>query len=802
MNARTWWVCAALAATLGCSNDGAGPSNSTVAATDIAPALDTLRSIGAEVRLVATSRTAQAPAKGVYGWTVSDTAVLQGFPVPPDTFLVRARAEGTAIVRVFEQGGTRDSARVVVRQAIARIPVSPFFAYRACPVQLVAQPQDSGGHAIGHAVNVTLASHNTSVATIGPGALLLPRGTGGVVIDATAEGVTTATTIYLSAAPVFQVGTTPFATFQIGAGQYAIATPRAPSPIDAPVTLRFRSSDSTVARLPVDTDVVPAGYQEGNGTTIVGVKPGTATVRVVACDVPTDSVTMRVTTPRIANSPVSSGSARTDDPPWTVHLTIGDSVGGGGPTFTTLPIHVFATDTAVIHPDSPYVHVPAGDYRTTSVLTWASHGTARVVFVDSAGRYPPDTTAPVSVSFPPLQLSVVTDTLSLGMRQRGSVPLGLDRPVADSALTVHVTSSDTVVASALPATISMPVGSTGSSPIVLTTHDTTGATQVMATAYRHEPIGVTVLADRPQFGLFVPVTGIPHYPGDPPGEVSVFATDSLSARRVMLGGKPTEDVTASLVSSDPSIASLDSTSLTIAAGTGNAGIAHLSFNAPGTVTITASDPRAVYYRYRPATSIPITIVPKRLVLFDSTMFLGIGQYWSDAVYIEGRIPTDLVVTLTHTNPAVAQLDRMTDTLPSYGPSGPVPLHGLLTGVDTVFATASGWLPDTMPVVVGLGTVTLASWPASLAVADSAQIYLRVANQVDDGRLVDSATTFMLTPNASLAFSSGSAPITSVAVPPGGQGSSYFYVKAIATGTGTVTITNPNYQPLTKSLAVP
>jgi hypothetical protein len=282
--------------------------------------------------------------------------------------------------------------------------------------------------------------------------------------------------------------------------------------------------------------------------------------------------------------------------------------------------------------------------------------------------------------------------------------------------------------------------------------------------------------------------------------VSVFATDSLSVAGP--GNRSvTDNVPAAIASSNPGVAALDSTTLTIPAGRAGSGVAHLSYNAPGTVTLTASDPRAVYYRYGSATSGSIQIVPKRLVFSDSVMLLGIGQYWSDGVFLEGRIPTDLVVSLSHTTPAVARLDRTTDTLLSQFPSGPVPLHGLAAGADTVTATASGWLPGRMPVVVGPGTVTLVGWPTTLRLGDSARIYLQVGDQAGHGRLVDALTTFTLTPNANIVFTSGSGPIAAVSVAPNGATTTSFYVKGAAPGMGTVAITNPNYQSYASSLTV-
>lgn len=306
---------------------------------------------------------------------------------------------------------------------------------------------------------------------------------------------------------------------------------------------------------------------------------------------------------------------------------------------------------------------------------------------------------------------------------------------------------------------------------------------------------------RPQFGVGAPVSGIPHYPGEPAGDVMVGAGDSLDMLTYSGAGVPIENVTADIVSSNPSVGSLDSTNLTVPAGQSVSGTAHLSFNAPGSVTITATDPRSTYYRYASATSATVVIVPKRLVFSDSVMLLGIGQFWSDAVFLEGRIPTDLVASLSHTAPAVATLDRNVDTLFATGPSGPVPMHGLAAGVDTVIATASGWIPDTLLVRVGPGTVVLWGWPSALRVGDCAQVSLQVEDQRGEGRLTDSATTFTLTPDANIMFTGTTGVINVVTVAALNQGTGYFYVKAVAPGTGTASITNANYQPYTNSVTV-
>ena len=788
-----------LAVAVGCSHETAGPNQSPITATTVAPHSDRLKFINETVRLAATSQTAHGRAAGIYRWSVSDTTVVSGTPVAQDTFVAYARREGTAVVRVVELGGTRDSVQIIVRQQTAQVSVTPPLAYRACPVRLTAVAVDSGGTPVSHHVSVTVVSRRPALATIDSTLLLTPRTAGLDTIAATAEGVTTATPFRIDPAPVFQVGNTPFSTIVIGATQFAVLAPRAQTTTGAPLTLHFQSSDSNVARMALADVAVPLGYQLPPGTDVDGIAPGTAQVRVTACDVLSDSATVRVNTPRFLHLAASPG-LRTDDAPWHVEVDLEDSLGGLGFVFAPLTIHVSATDTAVIHPDSAYIHVPARANVTHSVLTWASHGTAAVVFTDSAGRYAPDTIGPVSVRFPPLFLGV-RDTTALGMRQRRSLDLGVDRTVTGTPLTVNVAMSDTTALSESPASVTIPLGSTAGPPVVITGRDTSGMATVVATAYRHEPATVTVRVNRPQFGVGAPVTGIPHYPGELPGDVTVGAGDSLDQLTSSGGGMPIETVTADIVSSNPSIASLDSTSLTIPAGQSVSGTAHLSFNAPGSVTITATDPRSAYYRYGSATSATVMIVPKRLVFSDSVMLLGIGQYWSDAVFLEGRIPTDLVVSLTHTAPAVATLDHPIDTLFSTGPSGPVALHGLAAGVDSVVAAASGWLPDTLPVRVGPGTVVLWGWPSALRQGDSAEVSLQVADQAGEGRLADAATTFTLAPNANIVFTSTDGVIGAVTVSAKNQGTGYFYVKAVAPGTGTATITNANYQPYSNSVTV-
>src|SRR5437588_12338248 len=101
------------------------------------------------------------------------------------------------------------------------------------------------------------------------------------------------------------------------------------------------------------------------------------------------------------------------------------------------------------------------------------------------------------------------------MRQRRSIDLGVDRTVTGAPLVVHVAVNDTTALIESPATLTMPVGSTGGPPPVFTGRDTSGVATIIATAYRHERTAVPVAFTRPQFGVGGPAWGLPHYPSVP-----------------------------------------------------------------------------------------------------------------------------------------------------------------------------------------------------------------------------------------------------------------------------------------------
>src|SRR5437879_8067981 len=150
-------VVATAAVSLTCG-EGTGTDANVVSRVVITPALDTLQSLGEQLTLsVVAYSGSRVYDGGEYTWERSDTAVLflaTGVPTSR-TRTVTARKNGGTIVRVREARGASDSARIVVRQQVARfVPFGgpPSRAYRACslPAGLVAV--DARGHEVADAV--------------------------------------------------------------------------------------------------------------------------------------------------------------------------------------------------------------------------------------------------------------------------------------------------------------------------------------------------------------------------------------------------------------------------------------------------------------------------------------------------------------------------------------------------------------------------------------------------------------------------------------------------------------------------
>jgi len=784
-----------------------------ITALTITPAVDTLRSLGdvATLTVHAAIDTQAYTGGGSYSWDVSDTAVIgfQSVSFDSTTATIVARRDGAAYVRVREARGVRDSLRIVVRQRVAAILVpQSTVAFRGCPNRIVALAIDARNNAVAGAV-LAWATTDSSRATVDASGLVTPLIAGSDTIVISSGDVTrrVALVVNVAATPTLETRGAVAGVTAVGVGQYALAFGDLGSSFPyylAPARFRVVSSDTTILKsVPADTvsyfvsTTITAGPVR-----LVGRAVGSVTLTPYLCDVAGPSVPFPVTRATLViGAPASP--ARTDDPPVYLGARTRDSTGGFQFIAQPLTVRFTATDTTVIMPDSAYQHLPVGTDQTAMRFTFTDSGTTRVVLLDSSGASLPDSSSPVHVRYPPLFIfsdgAGQADTLHIGMRQKPyydvyRARVGLDRFVSGQPLVVHVSTSDGAVVAVGPDSAEIPVGQSATTGAFdIASRDSRGTAIVTARAFRHEDDRMAIVVGRPAVRVLGPSPDFALYPGDL-GQVQVFAVDSATGSF----GFPTEAVTFSLTVSDTSVVSLDSATLTVPGGDQASAVAGMTFKKPGTVTITATDPRVAPYSYAPGTSLPFTVLMPYLVA-DSVFSLGIGQTFGFFVNVNGRLKPGDVVHLEHRNPAVAML---ADTIMTG--SGAVGATGIAAGVDTVIATAPGFTPDTGTIVVGPGIIELDYWPpVDLTVGQIWSPPISLGLFAPDGgvRLTADTMSITLTPNANIEFLKDGVPVTSVTVVAGDHSSEQFSLRAKAAGTGTVTFSAPNYTPLTKSVTI-
>ncbi len=779
----------------------------------VTPALDTLTSLFDAVAETVHAFIGNQPYTfGSYTWELSDTTVAVLLGSGPDSLrFVQSRAKGASFVRVREARGAQDSARIVVRQRVAFIfaPQSNR-AFRGCPVQLHAFPVDARNNTVPGAA-LAWMSTDTTLARVDSAGLVTPRAAGVDTIVISSEGVSrrVALVIAVAATPTLQASGAYAPVTSVGVGQYSLGfgnvEPSFPYYL-APARFRVVSSDTTILKsVPADTE----GYLTSTTllagpVRLVGRAVGSVTLTPYLCDAAGPSVSFPVTRAKLKLFSTLDSTARTDDPLVNLNVRTQDSTGAVQFTAVPLTVRNTATDTNVIRPDSTYRHLPVGTDQTYMSFTFADSGRARIVLLDSSGIFLADSSSVVHVRYPPLFIfsdgGGQADTLHLGMRQKPyydvyRARVGLDRFVTGAPLGVHVSISDSTIVRVGPDSSEVPVGQSATvGRFDIAARDTRGTAIFTARAHRHADDQVVIVVGRPAVQVHAPSPDWALYVGDL-GQVQVFAADSATGAT----GFPTESVTVVLTVSDTAVISLDSATVTIPRGDYASTLGGITFKKPGTVTITATDPRVAPYSYSPATSTPFTI-SKPYLDAVSSVSLGIEQTWSFGVGVNGPLPQGQAIHFTNSNPAVATLADSVATyyLPGFAS---VAVVGVAAGVDTVIASTPGFVPDTGVILVGTGTVDVHQWPSSgLHVDQTWPLELFIVAPSGDARLTAVTKTFTLTANGNIQFLKDGVPITTLTVD-AGQEFVQFTVKGTAVGTGTVTVSAPNYDPVTKNVTV-
>jgi hypothetical protein len=253
----------------------------------------------------------------------------------------------------------------------------------------------------------------------------------------------------------------------------------------------------------------------------------------------------------------------------------------------------------------------------------------------------------------------------------------------------------------------------------------------------------------------------------------------------------TENVPVTLVSDSLAVAGLDSSTVTIPAGSSYSSTAKYIVNGPGVTFVTASDARGIYQHYLPGTTLSYSN-QAYLYPVDNRYSIGVGQrlhFYSQLNFIN---PSDVLVTLTGTGGHTSRTGTSVDTVLAYNYYKYSALDATSAGSDTVIFTSPGFRNGRMVVDVSQGTFALSSAPLSMKVGDVVGFYVYLRSP--DGSYAEAAVPTTLTLAATNGqWWDGAAAVTSGSA---ATGTYYLYtsIKATVAGTATFTISAPGYLP--------
>ena len=608
------------------------------------------------------------------------------------TATLSGRNSGTTRVFAVDGSGSGyagDTAVLAVQASVQLVPASYSMLVndeRAGQV-LLTDPAPVGGSFI------TFGFGTPGRVSISPDPAFIPAGqlSANVVIRGLTAGTTTVTpaatgvngvTANVTTSPaVLQVSTT---AVRMGAGQYvpnlyALVAQN----VSNPLTLTLTSSDTMVATVPAQI-TIPSGtyYVYFN---VTGRAPGSATFTITAPGWTGTSTNVLVTTPRIGLS--GGGTYNTTQPAISATAYSEDSLYSANYRTSSLAVQFSSSDTSILKVITPNVTIPAGlYYGSGQVIAGGNPGTAWL-YATASGHG----TDSVSYTFvgPKLQFSWNSNLLGAGQYDQNlyvTTPNNVTAP-----LTVSIAIADSSVVGTVQQ-VTIPTGSyyayfdvRGKTP---------GSTPLFATAPGYSPDTATYRVSTPRISLngggtvnnFSASTGL-----------TVYSTDSVGTAHYR-----SDTLFISYASTNPSVMSVGATD-TIKPGLYYANTARATPLDTGTTQIIASAPG------HGADTVSYAVVMPKLNFNITTYRIGRRQYATPTdfyVTTPSSRPVAVPVTITQTNAAIDSLTATLLTIPQNSYYQYFGLAGLGTGIDTLIATAAGYLPDTAVVIVTTPRLTV------------------------------------------------------------------------------------------------
>jgi plastocyanin len=353
-----------------------------------------------------------------------------------------------------------------------------------------------------------------------------------------------------------------------------------------PLVIHLAKSDSALAPasqaflLDRDSVVIPVGgtasYQSGS-TGYVNVTGNTiATAQLIARASGYGQVTTTVAVGQPQLNVPTNLSMYVGQQPYLSTVTTLDQNGLSRVVAAPLTVTDSSTDSTVAKVLPPSTIVPALQYYAYDTVRAVSKGAVSIVY--RAPGYKSDTTV-VSVDTATLVLNGNTGATGLGPGQLSTGDLYVQLPYSsESSLVVSLNSSNSAAAT-VPATVTIPAG--GNYFYVPVTGVGSGSTNITATApHSHAATGVSVLVSKPRLQISFTTS----VNAGQKNTVTVYAQDSTGAHNRVV----TAPVTVTLVSSDPTHTTFDSSTITIPVG-GYYAQTGVAFDTAGTYTLTATN---------------------------------------------------------------------------------------------------------------------------------------------------------------------------------------------------------------------
>ena len=741
--------------------------------------------------------------------TVSDSnkvGVPQTVTIPGNSYygyyLSRGKALGTVSIIATAPGYSPDTLSYTVSSPVLTLQGGGSLpAYSTSSTQAYVRDTINSVHNRTTPLIVRLASTDTtvlkvdSIGTIAAGTYYLSTaaaitavnpGTAKIIATATGHKPDTTTWTVTPAKLNFS-----FTTYQLGARQHRLPTEfyvYLPTSRTTPVPVTLTQKQASKVGLSATTVTIPAN-QSYEYFTFSGLATGRDTIIASAPGYTPDTAFVLVSSPKLRHSGFPS-TATTTNPPAQITVYAADSSGGFHYTSDTVYVRAVSSDTNVVKVGQAIFPILKNDYYANTTISYVGVGTATVTYSDTASGYVGVTTNSVTVTGPSLLIAGGNGVL--GMRQHTTpnqqyyvyTPNNVSTPV-----TVNLLSTDPRVAT-VPASVTIPANSYYGY-FTITALDTIGTIQIQATATGYAATSVNMQVTIPKFSIS---TSTNLNTTSAPSTITVYAMDANGSVHNV-----NQDVVVTLASSATSVATIDSSVVTIQANTYYTQAAKWTPGIPGTAQLTASDQRAVFYKYNSGTANVSVVTPTAFLSF-STRPLGLGQYVDEYVGVPDVPKNPLTVSLGHASVPRTNTPSSvvipTSTYYEY-----FRISGTSAGLDTITASPPGHNSARGFVSVALGRIDpISGWPASLQAGDSTLVTLYARDVNQTVHYVSAATTFTLAPNANIQFKSGGAVITSVTIPADAQ-YVQFYIKGAATGTGSATITNSNYATYTNSVTI-